>query len=536
MRTAYNKNAKAYLERGIWEHWHNKEFSDYTDKFYSDKVQSFCDAELKDNVLLYGKNGTGKCFAKGTRVRMYDGTIKLVEDIVKGNMLMGSDSKPRKVLSTTTGVEQMYRIKQKNGDDYVVNESHILSLKGCGKWKGQVTNITVKDYLKKTKTWKKCNNGYKVGVEYREREIIVDPYYLGVWLGDGSSNGTDVTANEPEIISYLYEYATSIGQSVTPEDDGKRFRIVDNLKSKSNRLLNQMIELDIISSYTISIRAGEKHIPTDYLINSREVRLELLAGLIDSDGHYAKKDVGYEIVQKNFRLAYDIVVLARSLGFRVSIKDKVATLKSRDYTCPVKRITIYGDIDKIPVKVAHKKAKARQINKNPLVHGIEVIKESVDKYYGFTIDGDRLFLLEDFTVVHNTMLMNLAMKEMFKKGYEVYVIDFRHLMKEYIDSWKTDENLIPRLLTVDYLAIDDLGKEFKNQGVSAELANSAIDYVLRYRVQRNKPTWMTFNMSLSDVREVYNIHIASLLKRGSTGLEFKGSDFGDKQFKKVTKK
>jgi len=135
-----------------------------------------------------------------------------------------------------------------------------------------------------------------------------------------------------------------------------------------------------------------------------------------------------------------------------------------------------------------------------------------------------------------TMLMNLAMKEMFHKGFEVYVIDFRHLIKEYIKSWRDQETKISRLLTVDYLAIDDLGKEFKSEGISAELANATIDYVLRYRSQRNKSTWLTFNMSLTEIKATYNIHVASLLKRSSIALEFSSVDYGDSQFKKITKK
>lgn len=134
-----------------------------------------------------------------------------------------------------------------------------------------------------------------------------------------------------------------------------------------------------------------------------------------------------------------------------------------------------------------------------------------------------------------TMLANIAMKELFHKGFEVYVIDFRHLIKEYIKSWRDGETKIPRLLTVDYLLIDDLGKEFKSEGVSADLANTAIDYVLRYRSQRKKSTWLTFNMKLAEVNATYNVHVASLLKRSSIAIEFTGKDFGDSKFKRIIK-
>lgn len=151
-------------------------------------------------------------------------------------------------------------------------------------------------------------------------------------------------------------------------------------------------------------------------------------------------------------------------------------------------------------------------------------------------ESDQNILLYGKNGNGKTMLMNLAMKKLFQAGYEVYVIDFRHLMKEYIRSWKDDNTKIARFLTVDYLAIDDLGKEFKAEGVSAELANATIDYILRYRVQRNKPTWLTFNMTLNEIKQTYNGHVASLLKRNTTAIEFTGADYGDKQFTKITKK
>ena len=128
-----------------------------------------------------------------------------------------------------------------------------------------------------------------------------------------------------------------------------------------------------------------------------------------------------------------------------------------------------------------------------------------------------------------TMLMNIAMKHLFDKKNEVYVIDFRHLIQEYLRSWKTDENKLARLMTVDYLAVDDLGKEFKKEdGVSADIANATLDYILRYRIQRNKPTWFTFNILLSDIQKVYNGHIASLMKRNTTAVQFDMPDYGDK--------
>ena len=164
-------------------------------------------------------------------------------------------------------------------------------------------------------------------------------------------------------------------------------------------------------------------------------------------------------------------------------------------------------------------------------------KKTFEEYEGDFTRGEILSLLEeestDNVIMYGnngtgkTMLMNLAMKELIHKGKSVHVIDFRNLMKVYTASWRGNTNALNHLLSVDYLGIDDLGKEFKSEGASKEMANATLDYVLRHRIQRQKPTWLTFNMLLKDVKVHYNEHIASLLKRGTTAILFDGADYGD---------
>ena len=80
-------------------------------------------------VLINGPSGIGKCLGRDTPILMYDGTVKNVQDIITGDKLMGDNSKPRNVLSTTTGIDDLYEIKPTSGDSYIVNTNHILTLK-----------------------------------------------------------------------------------------------------------------------------------------------------------------------------------------------------------------------------------------------------------------------------------------------------------------------------------------------------------------------------------------------------------------------
>tara|TARA_Y100000034_G_scaffold29728_1_gene36176 strand:+ start:51364 stop:51927 length:564 start_codon:yes stop_codon:yes gene_type:complete len=131
-----------------------------------------------------------------------------------------------------------------------------------------------------------------------------------------------------------------------------------------------------------------------------------------------------------------------------------------------------------------------------------------------------------------SMLMNIALKNLLHRGKEVYVIDFRMLVNEYVSSWGRSD-LINHILTVDYLGIDDLGKEYNISDNSKELAVTTLDFIMRYRYQRELSTWLTFNFGLKDIKPVYGEHLASLLKRNTIAVTFDGSDYGDNLFKKA---
>ena len=105
--------------------------------------------------------GRGKCLGKDTPVLMYDGSIKLVQDIIVGDLLMGDDSKPRTVLSLARGRELMYRVFDHSTNfSYIVNKSHILSLKNM--ITKQVYDIELTHYLQLSFLEKNELYGYRI--------------------------------------------------------------------------------------------------------------------------------------------------------------------------------------------------------------------------------------------------------------------------------------------------------------------------------------------------------------------------------------
>ena len=125
--------------------------------------------------------GGGKCLGFNTEVLLYDGSIKMVQNIIIGDKLMGDDSKPRNVLSITRGREQMYKIINMNDNSYYnVNASHILSL--YDKNTNNIIDIELQDYLNLQQ--KDNLYGYKKVIQFCEIKILFEPYYFANCIFD----------------------------------------------------------------------------------------------------------------------------------------------------------------------------------------------------------------------------------------------------------------------------------------------------------------------------------------------------------------
>ena len=357
-------------------------------------------------IVIGARPSIGKCLAPGTPVLMFDGTIKQVEEIVIGDRLMGPDSQPRTVKSLTSGIDDMYRITPTKGMSYEVNGDHMLSLVMSGNDplpSGTIVNISVKDYLKKNKKWMHHAKGYRVPADWTSWPVPIDPYYLGLWLGDGSTNDTRITTADQEIVDYLYEYAKSVGLRLAKEDSkGTRcpsYNVVVAQGAK-NPIREDLRELGIFGY--------KDHIPFIYKVNDRDTRLNLLAGLVDSDGYV--KNGHLSIVQKHESLANDIAFLARSLGFCAYVKPIVKKCYNNGKVGKYFDVSIGGNFDQIPTRIPRKQSLYRKLKRDPLRVGIKVHYIGKGGYFGFELDGDDgLFLLGDFTVTHNTaILLNIA--------------------------------------------------------------------------------------------------------------------------------
>ena len=378
-------------------------------------------------IAIQGPMGTGKCHGKDTPILLYDGSIKMVQDIVVGDIVMGDDSTPRKVMSLGGGRDEMFDVISKKGIKYSVNSEHILCLRTHGmnrikpmknytgevhsyktiyfdkatckykhktfstmelasayldeltfREKDDILQISVKEYLKLPEHIQITLKGYTTGVEFETKPILFDPYMIGAWLGDGHSNKSMITNQDSE---------------------------------------NKNIFMETLRHYNL---LDNKHIPYEYKTNNSQIRLELLAGLIDTDGYFDRRGRYFEITQKSKKLSDDIVYLARSLGFCATQTEteKYCMYKNEKSSHLYYRVNIYGEnIHTIPTKCPRKQTSYRPKQKNALVSSISVISKGMGNYYGFELDGNHRYVLGNFTVTHNTTLVKEGISKILNRPF-----------------------------------------------------------------------------------------------------------------------
>ena len=171
-----------------------KEFSN-TKKFgYKEPHQDFLKNFISphtpyDSILLYNELGSGKCHAKDTLIIMFDGSMKMVQDLVVGDSIMGDDSTKRTITSLARGKDKMYNVIQENGN-YIVNEEHILCLKEITS--NDIYEISVKDYISLPKNLQKKLYGYRNTLHFSEKPIPFNPYFHG-FLKNDNNNIVDIS-------------------------------------------------------------------------------------------------------------------------------------------------------------------------------------------------------------------------------------------------------------------------------------------------------------------------------------------------------
>lgn len=309
-----------------------------------------------DQLLLAHEMG---CVDPNTPIPLWNGTVKRAYEIKENDYLIGDDGTPRKVTSVINGSADMYKITQDNGMSYIVNGEHVLTLKILNNYK-----IT---WIKSINAW------YMFWFDKSERKI--------------RSRTISCIPNNIESKNQAYKNMLDFRELVY-EDDVFEIKVVDyvNLSLSEKYILrgykcsaiNWPQEKTKLHPYDYGFQLkNTEYILESYFINSIENRLQLLAGIIDSNNG--------PIFDKNVTYISQLKYLTISLGLMFKELEN--------------QICIYGK--EIPVKFVSID-ELFELPDNHLTSIISVECLGYGKYVGWTITGNRRFLLNDFTVTHNT--------------------------------------------------------------------------------------------------------------------------------------
>lgn len=363
------------------------------------------------NIVI---EATAGCLGKDTPILMHDGSIKFVQDIKIGDQVMGADSTPRNVLSVSNGIDKLYEIKPVKGDSWICNSEHLLTVYDQNiarnnkiKKKENQLNPLV-DYsinkiltrpVEKTTGAKMKLQLQRVGVDFPEQNLPLDPYFVGLWIAEGgkrkdSVSNFSINENDTVLMDYLENFKFKGEKvSICKIKEKGCFRI--NVKLKKSRINPiRAILKDSVKE------KGHLDIPKEYMINSRENRLKLIAGILDGDGYLNNNF--FVIITKYKEISDLIVYVCRSLGLAAYSKKRIGRIKSLNFEGVYHSINISGDLDIIPTKVERRKAKERKQIKSVLRTGFWIKEIGVGEWYGFKVDKDERFLLGDFTITHNS--------------------------------------------------------------------------------------------------------------------------------------
>ena len=239
----------------------------------------------------------------------------------------------------------------------------------------------------------KCFIPKNCGVELPYKETKVDPYTFGLLLGDGCFRHKSCYFTQVE--SDLREERKYIPYPVTKWSSKCAYRIaIPNWGT-------------ILKEYSLYyIKSGEKYIPEEYKYNSREVRLNILKGLLDSDGTIHGGVPTLSTVSE--KLKDDVLEVARSLGYNTSFTKQKAGYKANGIykeCLPTYNISIYAgseifNLTRKKSKVTYNSGNARSRRDRTAIVDIKYIGETKCKCV--TVDSeDSCYLISDFITTHN---------------------------------------------------------------------------------------------------------------------------------------
>lgn len=387
-------------------------------------------------TLVKGPAGSGKAQPNSTLIPTKKGYIKL-GDIKIGDKILDRLGNETTVLAVyPQGLKENYQITFSDGRIAYCNDEHLWS---CYTSKGNLKDFTVKEMLTKGLQQKCGDWKYKIpinkAVEYPEQEYDIDPYVLGVFLGDGCCKEKPLTlsSQDEEIVA---EVAKLIGAKKYLRGSEHNYNWyfylpevkIDNSSNFGETPIFRYQTKQFFINYSNNLicSAQEKSIPNNYKFGSINQRYSLLQGLMDTDGTIDNEKKGRtRFTSISYQLVKDVQEICWSLGISASISEDNRINKYTTDKCYT--LTISCSKDKKPnlFRLKRKKDIAIGYANNNIkstysetltIKKIEKMSRLEEMTCILVDNPEHLYLTEQYIVTHNTFLSLGYLMSQLDKG------------------------------------------------------------------------------------------------------------------------
>ena len=334
----------------------------------------------------------GKALALDTPIPTPTGFTNM-GDIMVGDEVFGADGKPCRVtyVSPVFTNRRCFEVVADDGASVVADAEHLWPVRvsqnkssGSTSRPGWKASVKIKTTLELAKKRSKRPCLQMAGaLDLPEVDLPIDPYVLGVWLGDGASAGARIYSADDD--AHIIRERFEASGYETRDVSGAFAWSVPGLQAR-------LRALGVLNN---------KHIPLSYLRASTSQRVALLQGLIDTDGYVASNGM-VEFTSTSARLATGVLGIVRSLGVKAGLAEGRATLNGRDISAKYRVTFFKADAAYLPRKRANCKDGTRRPNRYISAREVPSVPTRC-----IAVDAsDHLYLAgEGYLVTHNTTLL-----------------------------------------------------------------------------------------------------------------------------------
>lgn len=471
------------------------------------------------NLFILGSRSTGKDLEENTLVYKENESVK-IKDINIGDRIYGRDGELTTVIDKKTFKDQIqYKITLQDNREIECGGGHLWTVRDA-KLKDIKLKTLSTEFLYENINKRKRGEKYKnrkdsywfiplnEPVNYPEINLPIDPYFLGLWLGDGCSHRTAITTEDEEIVNYLYNLAEKEDLKVTINYNISKTCPTYHLTKGNGKNIDRAFN-DEFKKLNLF---RNKHIPEIYLRASIEQRRALLDGLIATDGYIGKGGT-VDFSNSNKQLIDGVEKLARSLGIYCKVTSRIPKYTHNGTKREGKRAyRVFMRPEECPTTLTRKKEtydRAKKLYKNKGYVGIKNIEKlKIKPSVCIGVDnGDKLFIAGNYITTHNSFSIAGIMAHCYnfynKKYYDEKYLNNPAPAEILVGSAQSAKSaeLVKKFLNIqEYLKTDPgaFGKGdqfipgyFYNNSIGKSSPNNVDSpYRHEYKVQQGK-IWVT---------------------------------------------